>query len=225
MPYRKKRGYRRRYRRKNRWKRKRSTASQVRAPIADSQLVRLKYCHVGSLNAGAGTSATHLFRANDCFDPDLSGTGHQPMGFDQWMNFYNHCTVVGSRIRAVFSPQGAGNSYNTIGTIHVSDDSTTTASPVTLMERTGTVWGHMSPQAAKGLTLTKYFSTKKFFNLTNVKDSDNLKGTHTTGPVDQAHYQVSVFNPDGVTDNLSVNITVEIEYICLLSERKDLLTS
>lgn len=223
MPY--KRKYRKRRRRKSRWNRKRSLVSQVRAPIADSQLVRMKYASLITLNAGPGTAATHVYRANSVYDPDATGVGAQPYGHDQWMNFYNHATVVGSRIRALFTAQSSSNTYNSICTIHVSDDTATTTNLELLLERTGTVWGHMAPLTAKGLNLVKNFSTKKFFNKTNVRDCEELRGSSSAGPTDQAHFQVSCFNPDGSTDNAAINVTVMIEYIVLLSERKDLVQS
>lgn len=46
-----------------------------------------------------GQFASYVFRGNSLFDPDFTGTGHQPYGFDQWNNFYERYTVVGCSIR------------------------------------------------------------------------------------------------------------------------------
>lgn len=56
-----------------------------------SSLVTLRYSKKVSL---AGTPS-HLqsFRANGIFDPDSTGAGHQPMGFDQWSAFYSKYKV------------------------------------------------------------------------------------------------------------------------------------
>lgn len=225
MPYGKTRRRRRYRRKKNNWARKRSTAAQPRAPIADSQVVKMKYCTLLQLNPGAGTATTSIIRANDAFDPDATNIGHQPYGFDQWSNFYDHITVIGSQIKCIFTPTTATATGSSVCTLHVADDTGTTAAVETLMERTGTVWGVMGALgSSNGLRLTKKFSTKKFFNVTDVKDRSDLQGTFSSSPNDDAYFHISCFDTVG-GDADDVSVLVEVEYICLLSERKDLIGS
>jgi len=40
------------------------------------------------------------FRANSVFDPNSTGTGHQPYGHDLWQQVYNHYRVVRSTFTA-----------------------------------------------------------------------------------------------------------------------------
>lgn len=63
--------------------------------------VCLKYIDSMELDTTAGLSGTYIFRANSCFDPDFTGTGHQPMGFDQWAAFYYRYRVVKSKITVI----------------------------------------------------------------------------------------------------------------------------
>lgn len=214
-----------RRKRKSKWAKKRSTAAQPRSPIADSQVVKMRYVDLVSINPGAGgVAGNYVFRCNDGYDPNLTGAGHQPMGWDQWSNFYDHCTVIGSKIRATFSP---GTVSQLIASIHVDDNTTVESVPTTLLESTGTVWKWIGNSGAGGNrdnTLTKKFSTKKFFNVTDVKDSNDLKGTFFASPADDAYYHIGVFDPAG-GDIGSIDVVVEIEYICLLSERRTLAAS
>lgn len=46
------------------------------------QRTTLKYVQTVSFSVAAGTYAENQFRANSVFDPDLTGTGGQPLGFD-----------------------------------------------------------------------------------------------------------------------------------------------
>lgn len=42
------------------------------------------------------------YSVNGCFDPDLTGIGHQPRMFDQYMSFYLKYEVLASRIKVKF---------------------------------------------------------------------------------------------------------------------------
>lgn len=61
--------------------------------------VCLKYNHDAAFTATAGLPNDIKFRLNSIYDPDLSGSGHQPQGHDQWALLYNRyrvdsCSVV-----------------------------------------------------------------------------------------------------------------------------------
>ena len=49
---------------------------------------------------------TCKLRANDLFDPEFALGGHQPRGFDDFMNIYDKFTVTGSKITASFMYEG-----------------------------------------------------------------------------------------------------------------------
>jgi hypothetical protein len=53
---------------------------------------------MGILNSTVGVIAAQVFRANGLFDPDLTGAGHQPYGFDQMVAYYGRWQVVKSRM-------------------------------------------------------------------------------------------------------------------------------
>ncbi len=60
--------------------------------------VKLRYCWQNGLStpgiASLGTFGTEqVFRLNSLFDPDLTGTGHQPFGFDQLTPIYGRYAV------------------------------------------------------------------------------------------------------------------------------------
>jgi len=59
-----------------------------------------------SINAGLAMIDNHIFSCNGVFDPDITGVGHQPKGFDQIMPLYDHYTVLKSRIACTFYPNG-----------------------------------------------------------------------------------------------------------------------
>lgn len=62
--------------------------------FAPSVVVKLKYVDLKSYDAGQAASTFNTYRANSVFDPDLTGAGHQPHGFDQWSQFYGKWVVT-----------------------------------------------------------------------------------------------------------------------------------
>jgi len=58
--------------------------------------VQMRYCETINLASTVGAMGTYEWSANDLFDPNITGAGHQPYGFDQWMTFYTKATVMKS---------------------------------------------------------------------------------------------------------------------------------
>lgn len=53
-----------------------------------------------------GGNVSHIYRANSIYDPDQTGTGHQPMGHDLYAGLYEHYSVVRSAIKCTFYMDG-----------------------------------------------------------------------------------------------------------------------
>lgn len=62
----------------------------------------LYYDNAFQLSHMSGFLTCYFFRANDLYDPDFSGTGHQPVGFDQAMLFWEQFCVFSSKISVRF---------------------------------------------------------------------------------------------------------------------------
>lgn len=51
--------------------------------------VKLPYVENIQLSSGlSGAPGFYVFRMNSCYDPNKSGTGYQPTGFDQYSVLY-----------------------------------------------------------------------------------------------------------------------------------------
>lgn len=95
---------RRRTRRSRRSRRRRSSAMSVqvrRMPhiMPDRALVRMPYTTTIAYNLTGSIYQEYTYRGNSIFDPDASGVGGQPLGFDQWNAFYNLYEVSASSIK------------------------------------------------------------------------------------------------------------------------------
>lgn len=231
MPYVKK-SKKRVYRKNNRRRpRRRVFRPQriIRTGFPKTTAVKLRYVDNIELNPTAGVIASHSFRANGIYDPDLTGVGHQPLAFDQWSAFYNHYTVVGAKIKATFSSKTSSPATNgfAINGINLQDDGVFTSDVFHMMEqgltRVHKQSVHTNAQRIK--SVTKGFSAKKFFNVTNVLDVSRVGAHVTTTPTDQAIFVVFSGNADSVVDPEPMTVLVEIEYIVIFSEPKELVQS
>jgi len=70
----------------------------------DRLRTKLHYCDVVQLSASAGSPGLWQFRMNSMFDPDYTGTGHQPQWFDQLSAVYTYATINSSKIKVTFIP-------------------------------------------------------------------------------------------------------------------------
>ena len=116
------------------WGRSAEEEFQLRTPVFGNAGHRclLKYYEAGiNVTATTGLAGNHFFSANGCFDPNVTGTGHQPMGFDQMMLFYEQYTVVRSKISIGMLSGGAVAPRSGV---YLSPDTTSITDPNRLME-------------------------------------------------------------------------------------------
>jgi len=223
MPYRnKKKTKRKTYRKRRRQSQRTAMTTPSGMPLA--RTTNLRYCDSITLNSTSGVLGRRLFRANSVFDPDYSGTGHQPMGFDQWALLYNHYVVKGSKITVTFRNNDGNNvsEFPSAVGIYLSDSPTTSYTNYTsLVEaRRGS---HRMLQHFQTPKISGYFSAKKFYNITNIKDNFSRLGA-TTGanPTEDAYYNV-YYQALGTTGAISIDVV--IDYVVEFSEPKDLAPS
>lgn len=92
-------------------------------PFPRTRRAKLKYYHAGFINPGANELGKYEFRANSVYDPDLTGGGHQPRGFDELMAHYDHFMVKGLTATVTFDND---NGKACIGGLCLRDTSSTT---------------------------------------------------------------------------------------------------
>jgi hypothetical protein len=63
----------------------------------------LNYTDQQTLNPSAGVPAQHVYRLNGIRDPDFTGIGAQPAGFDQYAAIYNRYTVFAAEVEVYAS--------------------------------------------------------------------------------------------------------------------------
>lgn len=194
------------------------------------------YDYGQTLLSSAGLATTRFFSANGLYDPDITGTGHQPMGFDQLMLFYEQATVLNSSITVTF----IGLSQASRVAVYLSPDTTNITDPIRLAENglmaTDTVdSGVLSAVAGGGggagtrikrvtfhCDVAKYFGRPKGRGIINDPD---LYCTVAANPVEQVYFGVAVWNCFDQATAGSAEYDVLIEYDAVFFEPRKLTVS
>jgi len=197
----------------------------------ETKTVKLKYCDYFTIDPQTGGSlGSYLFRANSIYDPNYTGTGHQPLGYDQWAGLYNHYTVISSKINISIIPNLTTSQYlpgNVVG-IFLSDDVTFSGTNLTqLMEQGYTNYKYLQMYPGNGVdTLKHSFNAKRFYNVKDVKDNQVTLGALVgSNPSEEAYFVCFVGAADSTTDTASIGCVVTMEYLVTFTEPKEIAQS
>lgn len=191
-------------------------------PLTKSFKFKTRYVDVNvAVNPGAlGTPGSYIFSLNSLFDPDTTGVGHQPVGYDQLMVMYDHYTVIGARARVSATNQDTTNAQ--IICLQLKDNATPVTNSETLLENGMNRWAMLGLEGSGSATKTLSIncSLSKFFGR-KVLQGDKYTGSRDTSPSDQAYLHVTAI-PITTSSNSGIRCCVEIEYIAILTEPKTL---
>jgi hypothetical protein len=180
----------------------------------------------------SGNAVTYFYSANGMFDPNITGTGHQPIGFDQMMLMYEQCTVVRSSLQATFNI-GAGLSVNCGVALY--PDTTGLTNPSQLVENGLLRYipltsgsnifqnQHMRTTVRLDCDVARYFGRRGARVLLN---DDNLYTTAAANPVEQVYFGIVAWqiSPDGSTTT-AIGFDVILEYDVIYWEPRKLTES
>lgn len=219
----KKRTYKRR---RTGYRRKRFTASMGAATIFPrSQVAKLRYTSSMQLTSVFGSLTSDTITLTSPYAPESSG-GHQPLGFDQHTALYNHYVVLGAKVTFKVLDYTTGNGGASMVGSYISDDNGAPYSTYTSF-----IEGRRGPYRAitnmrNSVGWTSKFSTKKFFNVTDVKDNlDRLGSGVTTSPLENAYMHVWAQCLNATDASSQYTIQYTIDYIIAFSEPKDIIPS
>lgn len=170
----------------------------------------------------AGNAVSHVWSINSCHDPDVTGLGHRPLGFDQYMEFYNHYTVTHAKIKVTFLASATwalGVAYLTrkANTDVIINRETLGEQPSTQMKRLDSAYD------GQPVVFTDTVDVSSLFGVKDVANDDIYRGSASTSPTERYYWHLSAASFSGAAGTgIAV---VEIEYKVALHEPKDVLGS
>lgn len=193
-----------------------------RGPIAPRTVVKLKY-HEDYLTPGV--IVDQRFNLNSIYDPNLTGTGHQPLGHDQYATFYNRYRVYKVSYVVGIACLGANENYKvSIGasnsTVSFTDPSVAAESPTFKTQ----LVSNASPIIMKG---SYYLPSINGSTSAVYKADDRFAALFGSSPTEQIvmHIVTSSVGNDAVPTSGKLGFTVNLVYHCELFDPKDLAQS
>lgn len=218
--------YRRKYKKKKRYYKKRKSRYNkinkmvVRGPLStpDRLLVKLKYAEL--IRMTGLTAQSFVFRGNSCFDPNQSGVGAQPNGFDEWSALYTRYRVFASKIKCNVVNQDAA-----AGAMFVLMPSDSLAPIATINSTAGNAYVKTLVLGCatgndKGV-VSSYMSTKAMRG-ENISQEDDYSALTTANPAKQWYHILQVNSIDQSITSVDIGVFVEIVYYTEFFRRKQL---
>lgn len=185
------------------------------------------------MSPGVTLAANYVFCANGLYDPDISGIGHQPLGFDQFTPIYDHYQVVKCRIIVDLVNDGDQPGHALCG-IRASDSSTVVTDVQQLQEMgdgvTGIIGGNW-PQTTNTnfqqhtKRLSMEVDIAKFLALKDIADNQNTKGLGIANPGEKVFFHVWASHPYATGANTVTIAAAYLEFDTIWSEPKELARS
>jgi len=176
-------------------------------------------------STGAAANA-YVFSANGLFDPNITGTGHQPMGFDQLMLLYEHYTVQNCRITVSFVNESATET-GYVG-IAIFPDTTPETNVQKLVENGLLKRAYLAANAGNSKSQVTLTSQCKISSVNGRPESivgDYLfRGDSSANPTEQTYLHVFAYNIASV-NSWTVRADVLIEYDATFTEPRKLAQS
>jgi len=184
-----------------------------------------KFCTTLSLSSASGIMANYIFSCNGLYDPNITGTGGQPLYFDQCAALYDHYTVKASRCKIMLAGNGSTAGPQVYACLALDDDTNTSYTSVAdLISDDVASWGLTGGVANKPLYLKAKWNAKKTEGIVDAATDPNMSGTIAANPAEQSYYRLAI-QEAGFSSTVTVNFLVEIEYDTVWRERKDVAIS
>lgn len=158
--------------------------------------VSMKYSDVTDLTSGVANAVSNVFRAFSIYDPDLTGTGHQPLGHDQMALLYQRYRVLGSKIDVYFysstTSQAATNTLPTSCSVVLTNESSSLLGTDEPFEQPIAKIGMCSLAENDQLVLKlPYNSSWKTTGSYGAKYEEDLSADFGSNPIRDGYYHVT----------------------------------
>lgn len=195
--------------------------SRTMNPFPTNYMCQLRYSQVLPIAFSAGGWGYQRFRLNSLYDPDYSGVGHQPRGFDQLTPIYNKYLVLSAKYKIKFWQTSGVDAY--VGFTVRKDAS----APTVFEDWTEGQYGSsvvLKSDDNRVHYKKRAISMKKFFGKRMRLTDDDACVDYTSNPTDICNLVIGA-NDVSLSSAGSITCEVEIVYTAVFTKYKSLPSS
>jgi len=192
----------------------------IRMPtiLPDRIVVNLLYRESATFTNSTGFGS-RVFSMNSIYDPNVTGGGHQPLGYDQWGSFYQQYEVKSSKIKSMVLPPSL-----TCPVRYVVYPSTTSSTVTS--SRNASEQAYAKTTVVNNTVMTKYNVLTHNMSILKLEGrntaSINFTAPFGASPTLERYWHCVLFSLDDATDISSILVDFEIIYRCVLFNRYNL---
>lgn len=195
-------------------------------PIPQRSIVTMKYCEALQLNITGATPGSYQWNLNSIFDPNRTGTGHQPYGHDTFQTLYNRYRVIGCHW-AIYAFPNANNANIQIAALPANEAfSTLSVSEVRENPRAKyvVVAAGGDPKVLRG-----YTSLPSLMGRTKAQymADDRFQATYGSSPSELGLLNTFVhyIGESGSITNVAIDYNIELKFVVESFDAKNLAQS
>jgi uncharacterized membrane protein len=177
------------------------------------------YAEQFSLNSATLSSlfgSEKSFRLNDLFDPDFTGVGHQPFGFDQIKQFYKRFIVDRCAVEVTFSDPSTDGLYVCCMAKTNTDTSTVVGSSISTQIEKQTAWVQpLNNTGSQRITFRHTYDLPTVAGLTKAQYEANITNygaTISATPLIVPYFTMAIADPASPASASSVKVTIKLTY-------------
>lgn len=182
----------------------------MKTPWPTRTVTRLDYTDQFDIVCTSGVLSVYTFNSNGLFDPDQTGTGHQPLGFDQYAAQYNRYRVLKVDYQVTFGNPAASYSAHRCTIAHV-NGSTVPSNPAMFeipYSKQGVVGTYGQPLTLRG----SFNLTKLNADPTKYRIDDRYSALVTGNPAEVMYMHLAIMPNSSSTQRVVVKFVYHVEF-------------
>lgn len=158
------------------------------------------------------------YGANNMYDPDFTGTGHQPRGFDQLSALYSFFTVTNATLTVEFTWDGVPVAGRGAMCALAVKNNGTLSSMDTYIEMGNCKYKMLPPDPSAKVKLQKKVNIAKFLGIRDLLSEHDCRGSSLAPPSEIVFVHAAVSGLAGATNPANVRITATIDQFAKFTE-------